>query len=114
MSASGHVPAGESPLESLQREVKEEIGLDFKKSEFKLLGKFWRNEIYRKDFIENELDYIYIAYRDVDISKIKIQKEEVEAVAWLKVDQFKQMMTESKVVRRKEVWGKLFEYLQKE
>lgn len=112
MSASGHITAGETPLSSLVREVEEEIGLKIKETEFQLLGKFWRNEVYREDFIENELDYIYIINKDVDVSKVQIQKEEVENIAWIEMEAFKKMIDDGRVVKRKEVWKKFFEYLE--
>lgn len=114
MSASGHVNAGESPLQSLLREVKEELGLDIHHSEFRLLGKFWRHKIYREDFIENELDYIYVVIKDIQLEQITIQKEEVEAVAWFDVVSFKNMLKEGKVVNRKYVWDALFTYTDSE
>ena len=113
MSASGHVESGETPISSLLREIEEEIGLEIEAERLNLLGKFWRNEIYREDFIENELDYIYIAYLDVDVSKISLQKEEVESIAWIPLDKFKEMIKSGKVVRREEVWKELFNTLER-
>ena len=112
MSASGHVPSGESPLDSLIREVDEELGLSIKPEKLKLLGKFWRNEIYSPSFIENELDYIYVTELNVDINNISIQKEEVERVAWINTDEFKNMLRERRAVNRKGVWDELFKYLE--
>ncbi len=94
------------------REVKEEIGLQLEKTEFELLGKFWRHEVHQEDFIENELDYIYIVRKYVDLSDIKIQKEEVEDIAWIEIKDFKDMILNGKVVKRKQVWDKLFKYLE--
>ena len=111
MSASGHVPSGETPKDSLIREAKEELGLNVNKRELKLLGKFWRNEFYRKDFIENELDYIYILEKDINIDKIKIQKEEVEQVKYISLETFKNMIQTKKAVARKNVWDYLFKYI---
>lgn len=111
MSASGHVTSGQTPQDSLIREIKEELGLEVKKTELKLLGKFWRHETYRPDFIENELDYIYIVNKFIEISQIKVQEEEVEDVAWLSVDKFKDMLNVGKAVKRNGVWETLFEKL---
>lgn len=113
MSASGHIGAGETPLGSLIREVNEEIGLSVDEKDFMLLGKFWRNEVYREDFIENELDYIYVANLNVDISSIVLQKEEVENISWIDLETFKTMISRGEVVKRKEVWNSLFNYIQK-
>ena len=114
MSASGHVQSGQGLIESLLREVKEELDLDIKEEELKLLGKFWRHEVHRSDFIENELDYIYILEKDVDINKIKVQKEEVEQVAWISFSKFKEMLENGEAVSRVGVWDALFEYMEKE
>lgn len=112
MSASGHIPSGENPEDSLVREVQEELGINVKLNELKLLGKFWRNEIYRQDFVENELDYIYILEKNIDINKVKIQKEEVEQVKYIDVETFKNMLKQKKAVTRKGVWLALFKFIQ--
>lgn len=59
------------------------------------------------------MDYIYIAYLDVDVSKISLQKEEVESIAWIPLDKFKEMIKSGKVVRREEVWKELFNTLER-
>lgn len=110
MTASGHVNAGESPIGSLLREVKEEVGLDISEEELKLLGKYWRHEVHRDDFIENELDYIYILDRIVPIEDIKLQEEEVEDIRWVSKNQFETMLENGEIVRR-EVWKDLLKIL---
>lgn len=112
LSASGHVPSGQSPLESLNREIEEELGL-FIKEDLHLLGKFWRHEKHGENFIENELDYIYILIKDVDIEDIKVQEEEVEEVDWLSIEDFKKKLITHEAVQRKYVWDALFEYIEK-
>lgn len=111
MSASGHITSGQTPLQSLLREVEEELGLKIEEP-IKLLGKFWRHEKYREDFIENELDYIYILNKNIDINTIKVQKEEVEKAAWIDIEEFKKLLKNKQAVRRKYVWAALFKYIE--
>ena len=113
MSASGHIPSGETPVASLKREVKEELGIDIEEKEMILLGKFWRHEKHREDFIENELDYIYVTFKNVDLKKIKVQQEEVEKVNWISVQDFKKKLADKTAVQRNGVWDALFEYIER-
>ena len=111
LSASGHIQSEQTPINSIIREIKEELGIDIKKNELYLLGKFWRNEIHKEDFIENELDYIYVCEKDIDISNIIIQKEEVEDVKWISINDFKILLESNRAVKRKDVWDCLFKYI---
>lgn len=111
MSASGHILSGESPILSLTREVKEELGISVNQEELFLLGKFWRNEVHNKTFIENELDYIFLLNKDIDTNLLKIQKDEVEDVKWIKLSEFKVLIDNKKAVARNQVWDELFKYL---
>ena len=111
ISASGHIPSGETPLNSLIREAEEELGLTFNPDEFTLLGKFWRHEVYSEDFIENELDYIYIIEKNIDLKDITIQEEEVENAAYIEVTEFKNMLKNRQAVNREGVWEEFFKYL---
>lgn len=112
MTASGHIPSGQKPLESLIREAKEEINLEIDES-VKLLGKFWRQEIHNNgSFIENELDFIYILIKDIDISTLKIQEEEVENIKYIPISEFKNKLHSHEAVQRKYVWDALFNYIE--
>lgn len=79
----------------------------------KLLGKFWRHEIYNENFIENELDYIYVCIKNIDINLIHVQQEEVEKVGWIDISTFKKMIKNKTAVKRNKVWDALFRYIEK-
>lgn len=113
MSVSGHVPSGETPISSLIREINEEIGLNVKENELELLGKFWRHELHNNNtFIENELDYIFLIERDLDETKLTLQKDEVENIKWLSTTNFQNLLKNNKAVKRSKVWNTLFNYLE--
>ena len=108
MTASGHIEAGEDILDALVREIEEEIGVHVLKKELKFLTKYWRNEKYREDFVERELDYIYLLKKDIPLEKISVQEEEVENVSWISFEKFKDMIGRGEVVKRA-LWKVLFD-----
>lgn len=108
LTASGHIEAGEDILDALVREIEEELGVCVLKEELKFLTKYWRNEKYREDFVERELDYIYLLKKDIPFEKISVQEEEVENVNWISFEKFKAMIDRGEVVKR-ELWKVLFD-----
>ena len=58
---------------------------------------------------KNELDYIYVCRKDINISNIIIQKGEVEDVKWISFSEFKTLLDKNKAVRRENVWECLFQ-----
>lgn len=72
----GHVRKGESVLDCIIREVKEEIGLTLEKDELKLLGTEKHPDI---PLIFN----FYYAKKDIDINMLKLQNDEVEYVTFM-------------------------------
>lgn len=79
ISVAGHITAGNEPLDSALREVREEIGLKIKKQDLDFF-KIQKGELRYKPTIDNEFYYIYFLKFDGDIKKLKLQKEEVERI----------------------------------
>ena len=87
ISSAGHIPAGDGYIESALRELKEELGLEVKAEE---LEERWirrlssTNVFHGKKFIDNQVTRVYRLKRnDIDITKLHIQKEEIESVMWM-------------------------------
>lgn len=98
--AAGHIMAGDEVLPSLIREVKEELGVNIESEKLTLLGKYWRNEVYRQDFIENELDYIYLLDKYIPLEDITVQESEVEQVKYFTIEEFKKLLQDKKATSR--------------
>ncbi len=84
-SSSGHIHAGDEPLISAVRELSEEIGIDATPDELEFAGKFdirYSKEFYGKLFCDNEVSYVYIYKKPVDITALTLQTEEVSEVRW--------------------------------
>lgn len=81
VTAGGHVLAGEFGSQALIREIKEELDIDVKDNEIKyLIGSVSSNV--KGDIINNHFNECYIVTKDIDISKIKLQEEEVSDIKW--------------------------------
>lgn len=79
----GHPKSGESEIEGIISEVKEELGLDFSKEKLLLFDSGCDG----KDCFK-----MYFINKDIDINDIRIQKEELSEVRWFKMDELEQMV----------------------
>lgn len=73
---SGHAKTGETPIQGIITEIKEELGIDVIPEQLTLI----HSE--RSDTNQAFYDLFYLQ-NNYDISKMKLQKEEVEEVKWL-------------------------------
>ena len=79
----GHPKSGETPIEGIITEVKEELGLDFSKEKF---------VEYDSGCDGKDCYKMYFVTKDIDISDITIQEEELSDVRWFTMDELKSMV----------------------
>lgn len=101
-STGGHVNAGETPLESIKREVKEEIGINIDNDNIVELGYL---------LYDMPLRYMFYLKKDIDIKSVITQKEEVEYVKYMSVEEINgiiesKQITESHAI----IFKKIMEY----
>ena len=77
-TTGGHPVSGETSKQGIITEIKEELGVDIVKENIKLFKTIKTED----DFVD-----IYYLKEDIDIKKIKIQKEEVEEVQWFDLEE---------------------------
>ena len=84
-STGGHPKSGETSIEGIITEIKEEIGLEVKKEELNLIhsGKSDETQVFFD---------IYYLKKDFDISDLTLQKEEVDFVKWYSIDEIKRFI----------------------
>ena len=82
-ATSGGVAAGETSIESMLRELKEELGLKVKEKELVFIGTYKRVN----DFVDT-----YMLEKDIDISEITIQPDEVQDVKWMSINKFEKLL----------------------
>lgn len=95
VSVAGHIDAGETLKSGAVREIKEEIGLSISEKELNKIGVFECFQSYSNGIIDNEFHHTFIAELKVDISNLTLQKEEVEALKLVSLNQFREFLKHS-------------------
>ena len=89
ISVGGCVTAGETSVEAMIRETIEEIGIDLS------------NEIKRPIFTFNfheGFDDIYIVNKDIDLSSLILQENEVVDARWASIEEICEMMSNNQFI----------------
>ncbi len=96
ISSSGHVSSGEDSLKSAQRETREELGIDIPIEEFKYLFTLREKIILNNgEFINNEFQDVYLVKKDLNISELKIQGEELDMIKFVDHTDFEKMINDN-------------------
>jgi len=80
-SAAGHVPSGESYLQSAKRELLEETNLIASQRDFKYLGTFWLDKRYPTRIEKERFEVFRLIYLK-RMGKVKLNEEQVNK-QWL-------------------------------
>lgn len=95
----GAVDAGESSVDGALREVREELGINVSKDEIEYFISFKRE----KGFVD-----VWLIQKDIDISDIIIQEEEVADVKWASLKEIKQLIDDDLFVHSVNLYFKMF------
>ena len=91
ISFSGHIQAGETPLEAVKREGCEELGINIDASKLQYL--FSCREYGGIDgYFENEIDDVFLYRADIPIDEYSFYDNEVKEVRYIPLDEFKTMV----------------------
>lgn len=85
ISSAGHIPSGQDYLQSAQRELLEELGIQVEPEELVYLGIHYgeaREEFYGRPFHNREISAVFACCKDIQPEDMKLQEEEVEEVLW--------------------------------
>lgn len=87
-TTGGHVKSGQTSYEAILAEVNEELGLDISNEEIKMIDSY----IFGFAFMD-----VYYLNKNINISDLKLQDDEVESVEWFTINQIKKLIEEGKV-----------------
>jgi len=73
-STGGHIDSGETPLEAIKREIKEELGISVDNDKIESLGYV---------LYDKPLRYVFYLKKDINLKEVNIQKEEVASIEYM-------------------------------
>jgi isopentenyldiphosphate isomerase len=113
-SIAGHIAAGSNSLLTAIKEASEELGIGLQHSEIEYLFTVTQRQILKEGkFLNNEFNDVYLVSRDVDLSTVKLQTEEVDEVRWVRFSELEKrvLADDISVVPHKDEYPKLFAVL---
>lgn len=86
----GHVDSGETPLQAIQRETAEEIGVEIPLEKFELIdiNKFEKSDA-KKQTTVRDFTYSYVSIVDYKLDDYTMQKEEVSDLKYISIEEMK-------------------------
>lgn len=85
----GHVDSGETPLQAVQRETKEEVGVKIPINNFEFLKVDKNENIKPNNIIDRNFMYSYFAVVNYKLEDYTMQKEEVSQLKYLTIEDMK-------------------------
>jgi len=89
-STGGHIDSGETPIESIRREVEEELGIDVSNDNIEEYGFL---------LFDMPLRYLFYLKKNIDIDKVKIQKEEVDYVEYMSISKIEELIKNNTMLK---------------
>lgn len=87
-TTGGHVKSGQTSLEAILEELKEELGLVIGEDDIELIGTYKR----KFAFVD-----VYYLCKDIDSDELCLQKEEVESVNWYTINEIEELIQQGKI-----------------
>lgn len=114
VSVSGHVQAGESSMDTVIREIKEELGLSVTPEKCKYLFTLKRENVF-ENCINRVFDDVYILVLNIDVNNTRLQKSELCEIKYFNYEKLKEMLIDKHpaFVPMDEEKEKLFAFLNK-
>ena len=82
-STGGHVNHNEEPIDTIKREVKEELGIDISKDNIIDLGYL---------IFDFPVRFVYYLKKNIDINSVVLQKDEVESVLYMNENELRDII----------------------
>ena len=91
ISLAGHVRSGEKSADAARRELKEELGITVEEHELQFVAAI-PSQLKDGALRDNQFSDIYLLRRDIDLEKLKKQKEEVAEIAFVPLQELQTLV----------------------
>jgi isopentenyl-diphosphate delta-isomerase type 1 len=111
ISCAGHIASGQTSIAATIREVLEELGMAIQEADLTYLFTIKSHSMQLEGaFIDNEINDVFLVEKDLSLSEIHFQKEEISEIKWILIDNLKEALkSEPKdFAPHKEEYEKLF------
>lgn len=85
----GAITTGETSIQGILREIKEELGIDFREEDAILIKTIKK---------ENQFKDLYLFVKDINVEDIRFQDNEATEVKWVNIDKFIRMYQNNEIV----------------
>lgn len=113
ISTAGHLETGETPIQGVLREFKEELGKKLKEEDLVHIGEVSQEE-HRTGYIDKEWNDVFVVHKDIKINEFTIDPNEVELVKYISLNEFKEWVKnpkEHKLVEHPKKFDLLLRYI---
>ena len=103
-STGGHIDSGETPLQSIKREVKEELGLNVDNDDIIELGYL---------LYDRPIRFMFYLQKDVDVKSLVMQTEEVAYAEFMSKEEIKKLIQQGQMLEsHAKIFNKVLEYIE--
>ena len=112
IAVAGHLSAGQTPLEALVREAREELGLVLDPQTLQFLEARPKQYV-ESGFIDREWQHLFVVQWDGDLESLALQADEVTEVRWMPLAEYRIVVEadDERYVDRKDDWGSFARWL---
>lgn len=116
ISVTGHIAAGQDSLSAAAREINEEVwvnlGYNVDIKSFRYMFSYRKEQVVSEQHIDRQYyDFFILRKSDLDVSKIKYQESEVQAIKLVEVSELVDMISNKEIVERDEIYNELINFL---
>ncbi|NTF44206.1 NUDIX domain-containing protein [Rhizobium rhizogenes] len=88
ISVLGHVDAGETSMDTAERELEEELGLSRDRVSSRFRFSYRRDAVLSDDYIDRQFNDVYAAWGDFTLSDVAVDNREVAGVSLVEFPEF--------------------------